>query len=126
MLNRLTRFVPLTSVLFAPLVVVVIVLSPNRPPSTASGHDVISFYMANPSPRLLSAYLGGVVIFLDLFIYGWLRDCLRLHHRPRGLDPGRGPAGFPSSGSFRRGRLPLNSQSAGWTMRVPNGRITVR
>jgi hypothetical protein len=75
--KRWTRFVPLAPVLLAPLVVVAIALSPSRPPSMASGHDVISFYVANPSPRLLSAYLGGVVVFLDLFIYGWLRDYLR-------------------------------------------------
>ena len=77
MLNRWTRFLPLMPVLLVPLVIVAIALSPSRPPSTASGHDVVSFYIANPFPRLLSAYLGGVVVFLDLFIYGWLRDYLR-------------------------------------------------
>jgi hypothetical protein len=60
-MNRWTRFVPLTPVLLAPLVVVAIALSPSRPPSTASGQEVISFYLANPTPRLLSAYLGSCV-----------------------------------------------------------------
>lgn len=77
MLDRLSRFAPLTGIAFVVLVVIGIFTSNTSPNANASGARVISFYMAHKSSQETSDLLGGIAFVFFLFfiaaLYGYLR-----------------------------------------------------
>ena len=76
-MGRLSRFSPLTGVIFAVLLVLSFLASPNSPGTDASGAQVIAFYKAHASSQKGwdTTFVLAVVFFL--FFAGSLRKWLR-------------------------------------------------
>lgn len=77
MLDRLSRFAPLTGIGFVVLLVIGILTSNTSPKANASGARVISFYAAHKSSQEASDLLLGIGLVFFLFfiaaLYGYLR-----------------------------------------------------
>jgi hypothetical protein len=78
MLDRLSRFAPLTGLAFVVLVVIGIFSSNTSPNANATGAHVISFYTAHKSGQEASDLLLGIGLAFFLFfiaaLYGYLRQ----------------------------------------------------
>lgn len=82
-MERAGRFVPITGILFAALVVAGIFTVPNTPNSDASGARVITFYTAHRSSQKASSVaLVFAAVFFIFFVgslYGFLRRAPAAH-----------------------------------------------
>jgi len=76
-LNRFSRFAPLTGVVFAILGVAAFGTAQGAPSDTASGGRVIAFYEAHGSSAKASDYIWTIAFAFFLLFAGYLRGYLR-------------------------------------------------
>jgi hypothetical protein len=77
-MDRLSRFAPLTGVVFAVLAVVAFGTASGAPKETASGAQVVAFFEAHGSQQQVSDSLWGLAVAFFLLFVGSLRAHLRL------------------------------------------------
>lgn len=77
MLDRLSRFAPLTGIAFAVLTLISIFSSNTSPSSSASGAHVLAFYAAHKSSQQASDFLLGIALIFFLCFIGSLYGLLR-------------------------------------------------
>ena len=77
MLDRLSRFTPLTGVLFAVLALVGFGSANGAPKESASGAQVVAFFTAHGSQQQISDTLWGLALACFLLFAGSLRAHLR-------------------------------------------------
>jgi len=77
MLDRWTRFAPLTGIVFVGLFIATFVVGGSTPGVHATGVKVISYYKAHHSGQKASAYLGVLAVVFLLFFATALRTYLR-------------------------------------------------
>jgi len=76
-MNRLARFTPLTGAIFAVLVVISAVTTPNNPTAKSSGAHVIAFETAHRSAERAGAVIGTLAVVFLIFFAGWLYNSIR-------------------------------------------------
>ena len=75
-MDRWTRFVPLTGVVFVALLVATFIVSGSTPGSDESGAKVISFYKDHKNAQQASNALGAIAVVFLIFFAGFLRGYL--------------------------------------------------
>jgi hypothetical protein len=85
MVNRWSRFAPLTGIVFVVLLVVAFVVGGSSPGVHASGAKVISFYQAHCSEQKISDYLSVLGVVFLAFFASSLRSHLGRFEGARGL-----------------------------------------
>jgi hypothetical protein len=75
--DRLSRFAPLTGVVFAVLTIVAFGTASGAPKESASGAQVVAFFEAHGTQQQISDTLWALAVAFFLLFAGSLRACLR-------------------------------------------------